>query len=75
MDKFSYRALLHLYNSLNENSKSLGPNQVMKGGGLVNKENKVMTRKLTDEELKNVEKMFDYIHALFEAMYEYETKK
>ena len=47
----------------------------MKGGGLVNKENKVETHKLTEEEFKIVENMFNRIHALFEAVYEYETKK
>ena len=47
----------------------------MKGGGLVSKDNKVETRKLTEEELKSVEKMFNRIHALLEAAYEYETKK
>lgn len=41
----------------------------------MNKENKVETRKLTEEELKVVEQMFNHIHALIEAVYEYETKK
>ena len=45
----------------------------MKGVRTVDKENKVVMREFTDEELKNVVKMFDRICTLFEAMYEYET--
>ena len=37
--------------------------------------NKVQTCQFTEEELKSVEKMFNRIHALIEAVYEYETKK
>ena len=39
----------------------------------MDKENKVMMREFTDEELKNVVKMFDSICTLFEVVYEYET--